>query len=128
MKVNHKQMYILLRQQLKALKPDTERAKPNEYPENFNQEGWDLTVEKVEQLLEKMKQLRERKGKRLTPQFYKTIYNRAVIGINEIDKLNDTLSLEDETIDFEAECLKLTAEIHELNMKRQNENNKNKQK
>lgn len=117
MKVNHKQMYLQLRQQLKALEmqlnPPAERV--NAIPENFNQVGWDTTIEKLEILIEKMKQLREIKGKRLTPQFYRTIYNRALIGISEIDKMYEKLSVDDEEIDFEAENMKLIAKVHELN-------------
>lgn len=117
MKVNHKQMYLNLRQQVKALEmqlnPPDEKA--NSIPENFNQVGWDTTIEKLEILIDKMKQLREIKGKRLTPQFYRSIYNRALIGANEIDKLHETLSVEVEEIDFEAENMKLIAKVHELN-------------
>lgn len=116
MKVNHKQMYLQLRQQLKALEmqlnPPTEKA--NSIPENFNQVGWDTTIEKLEILIEKMKQLREIKGKRMTPQFYRSIYNRALIGASEVDKMYEKLSVEVGEIDFEAENKKLVAKLHEL--------------
>lgn len=116
MKVNHKQMYLQLRQQVKALEmqlnPPAERV--NAIPENFNQVGWDTTIEKLEILIEKMKQLREVKGKRLTPQFYRSIYNRALIGLNEIDKMYEKLSVDVEKIDFEAENKKMIAKLHEL--------------
>lgn len=116
MKVNQKQMYLQLRQQVRALEmqlnPPAERA--NSIPENFNQVGWDTTIEKLEELIAKMKQLREIKGKRLTPQFYRSIYNRALIGMNEVDKLQEKLSVDVGNIDFEAENKKLVAKLHEL--------------
>jgi hypothetical protein len=116
MKVNHKQMYLQLRQQVRALEmqlnPPAEKV--NAIPENFNQVGWDTTIEKLEILIEKMKQLREIKGKRLTPQFYRSIYNRALIGMNEVDKLQEKLSVDVDNIDFEAENKKMIAKLHEL--------------
>lgn len=120
MKVNHKQMYSMLKQQAKALQeqltPSAEQV--NEIPENFNQTGWNSTIEKVELMLEKMKQLREVKGNRLTPQFYRSIYNRSLIANNEIDKLHETLiASADESVNYEAECVKLTSTIYELNIK-----------
>ena len=118
MKVNHKQMYLNLRQQVRALEmqlnPPAEKV--NAIPENFNQVGWDTTIEKLEILIEKMKQLREIKGKRLTPQFYRSIYNRALIGMNEVDKLQEKLSVDVDNIDFEAENKKLIAKLHELHL------------
>lgn len=119
MSVNHKQMYLLLQQQKSLLEsklnPELNVNRVNEIPEDFNQTGWDTTIEKVEILVQKMKDLRELKGKRLTPQFYRSIYNRALIGSNEIDKMVLTLTTNDDSIDFEAECIKLNAEIYELN-------------
>lgn len=121
MKVNYKQMYLMLKQQEKVLNnqiaPNTTFEKVNEVPENFNQIGWDLTIEKMEQLLEKMKDVRVIKGKRLTPQFYRSILNRALIGINEINKLQETISADvDDSMNYELECIKLTAEINQLNI------------
>lgn len=120
MKVNHKQLYTALKQQAKVLQaqlnPVDNVEKVNEIPENFNQVGWDLTIEKVELMLLKLKELRDNKGKRLTPQFYRSIYNRALIAINESDKLLETLTTESEDIDYEAECVKLNAEIYQLNL------------
>lgn len=131
MKVNHKQLYLGLKQQAKALQlqlnPVANGEQVNEIPENFNQIGWDLTIEKVELMLSKMKELRENKGKRLTPQFYRTIYNRALIAINEADKLLETLTLESAELDYEAECVKLTAEIYELNKQLAKKQEKEKQ-
>lgn len=121
MKVNHKQMFALLKQQVKVLQnqinPAAASESVNQIPENFNQAGWDTTIEKVELMLSKMKALREVKGKRLTPQFYRSIYNRALIANNEIDKLHEALTSTDDNIDFESECVKLTAQIHELNIR-----------
>lgn len=120
MKVNHKQMYLMLKQQAKALQsqisPAANSEQVNEVPENFNQIGWDATIEKVEQMLEKLKQLRASKGKRLTPQFYRSIYNRSLIAIVEADKMFETLTAENTEIDYEAECVKLNAEIYTLNI------------
>jgi hypothetical protein len=121
MKVNQKAMYLMLKQQAKSLQnqisPAANVEQVNEVPENFNQNGWDSTIEKVEQMLEKMKQLRDVKGNRLTPPFYRSIYNRALIANNEIEKLKETLSLPvDTSIDYEAECVKLNAEIYTLNI------------
>ena len=119
MKVNHKQLYLGLKQQAKALQaqlnPLADAEKVNEIPENFNQVGWDLTIEKVELMVSKMKQLRDNKGKRLTPQFYRSIYNRALIAISEADKLLEIITTESTDIDYEAECVKLNAEIFNLN-------------
>lgn len=119
-KVNHKQMYSLLKSQVKVLQnqlsPTVDQV--NEIPPDFNQTGWDTTIVKVEQMLEGMKRLREVRGKRLTPQFYRTIYNRAIIANGEIGKMYETLTAEaDDNIDFEAECIKLNAEIYDLNNK-----------
>jgi phage shock protein A len=118
MKVNHKQLFLGLRQQQKALLAQLQPAgtadKVNEIPENFNQVGWDTTIEKMEQLLEKMKELRANKGKRLTPQFYRSIYNRCIIAIGESDKLLETLTVDDDSIDYETESFKLMAEISKL--------------
>lgn len=121
MKVNYKQLYLGLRQQLKSLEnqlnPVTETEKVNEIPDNFNQIGWDATIEKVELMLEKLKQLKEIKGKRLTPQFYRSIYNRSLIACNEADKLYETLTAENIEIDYESEVIKLNAEIVKLQNK-----------
>lgn len=120
MKINHKQMFLMLKAQEKSLKeqlaPAVNVEKVNEVPENFNQIGWDITIEKVETMLTKMKELREMKGNRLTPQFYRSIYNRALIANNEIDKLQETLQTDSLELDFQAECVKLTAQIAQLNI------------
>lgn len=121
MKVNHKQLYTMLKQQAKVLNnqltPDTTAKRVNEIPENFNQTGWDVTIVEVEIMLENMKKLREHKGNRLTPQFYRSIYNRALIANNECEKLMETLTASEiPDMDYEAECAKLTAEIHTLNI------------
>lgn len=118
-KVNYKQLYLGLSQQAKALRAQLNPVedggeKVNEIPENFNQIGWDLTIEKAELMVAKMKQLRDIKGNRLTPQFYRSIYNRALIAINEADKLIETLTTETANIDYEAEVPKLNAEIVSL--------------
>lgn len=115
-KVNYKQLYLGLMQQAKALKAQLNPVEEggervNEIPDNFNQIGWDLTIEKVELMVAKMKQLREIKDKRLTPQYYRSIYNRALIAINESDKLIETLTTETANINYEAEVPKLNAEI-----------------
>jgi len=120
MKVNHKNMYVILKQQHKALSavlnPTEVVENVNEIPDNFNQVGWDITIDKLQIMIDKMKALRDRKGKRLTPQFYRSIYNRALIGTSEIDKLNDTLDAANESdIDYEKECIRLNAEIYEMN-------------
>lgn len=119
MKVNYKQLYLGLNQQAKALRNQlnpvaAEVEKVNEIPENFNQIGWDTTIEKIELMVSKMKQLREIKGKRLTPQFYRSIYNRALIACGEADKLIETLTAENTEINYEAEVLKLNVEIVNL--------------
>ena len=119
-KVNHKQMHVMLKQQAKALQnqltPDTQGENVNEIPVNFNQVGWNATIEKVEAMLSKMKQVVTIKGSRLTPQFYRSIYNRALIATVELDRLVETLSTTDSTLNFEAECVKLNAEIYQLNL------------
>lgn len=109
---NHKQMYVMLKAQLKALKPEAEQ--PNKLPEGFNQNGWEWTEQKVEQLHGMMRSLRERKGKRLTPRFYEVLYNRCIIAIREAEQLLDRLAIENEDIDFEAECFRLMDEIQRL--------------
>lgn len=113
-------MYLMLKQQAKALQnqisPAANAEQVNEVPENFNQIGWDATIQKVEQMLEKLKHLRTVKGKRLTPQFYRSIYNRAIIACGEADKMVETLTAENTEIDYAAECVKLNAEIYTLNI------------
>jgi hypothetical protein len=118
MKINYKQLYLGLNQQAKSLRdqlnPIAEVEKVNEIPDNFNQIGWDATIEKVELMVSKMKQLKEVKGKRLTPQFYRSIYNRALIACGEADKLIETLAAESTDINYEAEVTKLNGEIVQL--------------
>lgn len=118
MKVNYKQVYGVLSQQVKALRhqlhPVEGETVVNEIPSNFNQIGWDLTIEKAELMVEKLKKLRDNKGKRLTPQFYRSIFNRALIAIGEADKLLESFTAETKEIDYEAEVLKLNAEFVEL--------------
>lgn len=84
----------------------------NEFPSNFNQVGWDLTVSLTEEMLSKMKKLQSIKGKRLTPQFYGSIYNRAKIAIRELDKQIE--GLETSGVDYAAECMNLISEIAAL--------------
>jgi hypothetical protein len=118
MKVNYKQLYSGLNQQAKALRnqlnPVADAEKVNEIPENFNQIGWNVTIDKVELMVSKLKQLRDVKGNRLTPQFYRSIYNRALIACGEADKLAETLTAETADIDYEAEVTKLNGEIVKL--------------
>lgn len=118
MKVNYKQMYAMLKQQRQALviqlNPEQSADKVNEIPENFNTTGWDTTIEKVEIMLEKMKKLKEIKGTRLTPQFYRSIYNRALIASGEADKLIESLVEQNADIDYEVEVIALNAEIAKL--------------
>lgn len=118
MKVNYKQMYAMLKQQRQSLvsqlNPEQAADKVNEIPENFNTTGWDTTIEKVELMLEKMKKLKEIKGTRLTPQFYRSIYNRALIASGEADKLIESLTEQNSEIDYEVEVIALNAEIAKL--------------
>lgn len=118
MKINYKQMVMALNHQIKELKgiinPAEAVEKTNEVPENFNQTGWDTTIEKVESMLEKMKQLRSIKGKLLTPQFYRSIYNRALIAGNELDRAIESRTSTDENVNYETEYFRLTAEVNEL--------------
>lgn len=120
MKVNYKQLYTGLKQQAKVLQneltPNVNDEKVNEIPENFNQIGWNVTIEKIELMVEKMKKLREIKGNRLTPQFYRSIYNRALIASNEADKLIEILTTETAEIDYESEVKKLNNEIFQLQL------------
>lgn len=117
MKVNYKQLYFQLKQQEKALLAKlnpVDETKVNEIPEDFNQNGWELTVEKLDQLSLKLQELQQLKGNRLTPPFYKSIFNRALIGINEANKLIEKLQTETIDLDFEEEVQKLTVAIVEL--------------
>lgn len=117
MKVNYKQLYFQLKQQEKALLSKlhpVDEVKANELPEDFNQNGWQLTVEKLEQLTAKLNELQQLKGNRLTPPFYKSIYNRALIGINEANKLIEKLLTESTDLNYEEEVQKLTVTIVEL--------------
>lgn len=118
MKINYKQMVLTLKHQVKELKgiinPAEVVDKVNEIPDNFNQVGWDTTIEKVELMLEKMKELRALKGKLLTPQFYRSIYNRSIIALGELDRAIDSRLSENSDINYEAEYFRLTAEVNSL--------------
>lgn len=112
MRVNYKQMYLLLLQERRAL---LEKVQPKAtLPDNFNHKGWDDTIEQVENLLAKLKELRELKGKRLTPRFFQGIYTMAVGKNRDADRLLERWRAESAELDFEAECAKLTAENQQL--------------
>lgn len=112
MRVNYKQMYLLLLQERRAL---LEKLQPKAtLPDNFNHTGWDVTIEQVENLLAKLKELRELKGKRLTPRFFQGIYTMAVGKNRDADRLLERWRAESAEVDFEAECAKLTAENQQL--------------
>lgn len=112
MRVNYKQMYLLLLQERRAL---LEKLQPKAtLPDNFNHQGWDDTIEQVESLLAKLKELRELKGKRLTPRFFQGIYTMAVGKNRDADRLLERWRAESAEVDFEAECAKLTAENQKL--------------
>lgn len=116
-----KQMYTMLKQQINSLKKQLsgEAAIPNEIPKDFNQKGWDLTIASVENMLTKMKEARDVKGKRMTPQFFRSIFNRTVLADSELDKFIESVTaVEDTNIDYGAECIRLTAELHELNQQK----------
>lgn len=112
MRVNYKQMYLLLLQERRAL---LEKLQPKAtLPDNFNHKGWDDTIEQVENLLAKLKELRELKGKRLTPRFFQGIYTMAVGKNRDADRLLERWRAESAEVDFEAECARLTAENQKL--------------
>lgn len=112
MRVNYKQMYLLLLQERRALQ---EKLQPKAtLPDNFNHMGWDDTIEQVENLLTKLKELRELKGKRMTPRFFQGIYTMTVGKIRDADRLLERWRAESVEVDFEAECAKLTAENQKL--------------
>ena len=112
MRVNYKQLYLLLLQERRSLLSELE-GKPR-LPETFNQTGWDDTIEAVEILLAKLKELRELKGKRLTPRFFQGIYTQSVNKIRDADRLLERWKADVDDIDFEAECARLTEENLEL--------------
>lgn len=115
MRVNYKQMYLLLLQERRSLLTKLEgKAR---LPERFNQTGWDDTIEAVETLLAKLKELRELKGKRLTPRFFQGIYTQSVNKIRDADRLLERWRAEIADIDFEAECFRLTMENQKLRAK-----------
>lgn len=118
MKINYKQMVQALNHQIKELKgiinPTEVVDKVNEIPENFNQKGWDTTIEKVESMLELMKQLRAVKGNLLTPQFYRSIYNRALIATGELERAIESRKPSVENVNYEQEYFRLTAEVNDL--------------
>lgn len=115
MRVNYKQMYLLLLQERRSLLSKLE-GKPT-LPEGFNQTGWDDTIKAVETLLMKLKELRELKGKRLTPRFFQGIYTQSLNKIRDADRLLERWKADIEDIDFEAECTRLTAENQQLRAK-----------
>lgn len=117
MKVNYKTLYTALKQQKKVLQAKlqpNERESINHIPDDFNQNGWDLTIEKLDVLRAKLVELSEMKGNLLTPQFYRSIYNRALIATNEAEKLIEKISLDKADIDYETEVAKLNVEIVQL--------------
>lgn len=126
MKVNYKTLYTVLNQQkkelLNKLNPQ-QKESINEIPEDFNQNGWELTIEKLDALREKLVQLSELKGNLLTPQFYRPIYNRALIATNEADKLIEKILLDKTEINYELEVTKLNLEIVQLQQELANLNN-----
>lgn len=115
MRVNYKKMYLLLLEERRAL---LEKVQPKaSLPEGFNQTGWDDTIEQVENLLSKLKELRELKGKRLTPRFFQGIYTMSVAKNRDADRLLERWRAESAELDFEAECAKLTVENQQLRAK-----------
>jgi len=112
MRVNYKQMYLLLLQERRAL---LEKVQPKAtLPDNFNHKGWDETIQQVETLLNLLKELRELKGKRMTPRFFQGIYTMAVGKIRDAERLLERWRAESAELDFEAECARLTAENQKL--------------
>ena len=115
MRVNYKQMYLLLLQERRSLLNKLE-GKPT-LPEGFNKTGWDDTIEVLETLLTKLKELRELKGKHLTPRFFQGIYTQSVAKIRNAETLLERWKADVAEIDFEAECIRLTAENQKLRAK-----------
>lgn len=115
MRVNYKQMYLLLLQERRSLLTKLE-GKPT-LPEGFNHKGWDDTIQAVDTLLMKLKELRELKGKRLTPRFFQGIYTQTLAKIRDAERLLERWKADVEEIDFEAECTRLIAENQELRAK-----------
>lgn len=112
MKVNYKQMYLLLLQERRSL---LDKLEPKaSLPDGFNQTGWDDTIQAVETLLANLKELRDLKGKRLTPRFFQGIYTQSIGKIRDAERLLERWRVESANIDFEAECTRLTAENQQL--------------
>lgn len=106
MRVANKAIYEGLKEELKLLKGETTAA---ESIENFNEIGWDITLKELEKLVKVVKELNKIKGERKTPQFYKPIFNRAVIAQEECQKVTD--SINKVTVDYAKECQAMRDEI-----------------
>lgn len=121
MSAAQKQMYAMMKNEVERLEKELngEHVVPNEIPSDFNQTGWDLTIQAVENMLEKMKAARDVKGKRLTPQFFRSIFNRTILADADLNKFMSMAKPEDTNIDYGAETIKLTAKLHELNTVKQ---------
>lgn len=118
MSVNQKQLYKMLLMQEKQLQNELNptEASVTEIPEDFNKVGWDLTVEMLEKLIVRLNTARENKGKRMTPQFYRAIFNRVVTANSDLDKMEKDIELSTQTgIDYSVECQRLNESIFQLN-------------
>lgn len=105
--VGNKAIYEGLLEERRILKGETNNVVAN--VEGFSDSGWELTIKEVEKMLSSMKELVKLKGDRKTPQFYKPLYNRAIIVQQDIKKVIDTIN--GVKIDYAVECQKLRDEI-----------------
>lgn len=121
MSVNHKQMYIFMKQETERLEKllNGEEVVPTEIPADFNQRGWDLTIVAVEKMLDKMKQARAVKGKRMTPQFFRSIFSRTLLADVDLNKFITNATPIPDDLDFQAECIKLTARLYDLQRRKE---------
>lgn len=118
MSVNQKQLYKMLLMQEKQLQNELNPTEGTvtEIPEDFNKIGWDLTVDMLEKLIVRLNKARENKGKRMTPQFYRAIFNRVITANSDLDKMEKDMELSSQTgIDYALECQRLNQSIFELN-------------
>lgn len=120
MSTNYKSMYKALKQQIDTLRNVKSGTTPT-IGKDFNQKGWEQTISLVEVMLEKMKEANASKGKRMTPQFFRAIFNRAVNAIEELDKAAESKKLEGTDFDYEKACKEMSQEIADLLKETSNE-------
>jgi hypothetical protein len=117
-KIDFVQLYKdLIKEKKKLTAPVTTASNETdkvEIPEDFNQSGWALTKKAVTELLNKIEIFEAVKEKRMTPQFYKAVYNRAIVATGEINTILERIEVAKQVeivIDYETAVTELMIQI-----------------